>query len=208
MILASALRERHNQQAWWHLVDHNESDTNSLASLLGIDNERLRSFLKEASLMTKKPGRDGQPSICTSIGAWDSFKAHLKLDIELSKCYIQSIKKKRQCLQVGQFKCKDWEVFAAPKQLQSRILQRAFLCQLDSLEIDDDLSESENKHKNGETVQANPETCWPTLPSVNNKNELPPNLSQQVGPHMLLHPITSKLERQLLWYHQRQTSEF
>jgi hypothetical protein len=51
MILASALRERHNQQAWWYLVDHNESDPNSLAPLLGIDKERLRPFLKEASLI-------------------------------------------------------------------------------------------------------------------------------------------------------------
>jgi hypothetical protein len=65
MILASALRERHNQQAWWYLVDHNESDSNSLASVLGVDNERLRSFLKEAVLMTQKPGRDGKPWICT-----------------------------------------------------------------------------------------------------------------------------------------------
>jgi hypothetical protein len=54
MILVSALPERHNQQAWWYLVDHDESDPNSLASLLGIGNERLRSFLKEASFMTEK----------------------------------------------------------------------------------------------------------------------------------------------------------
>jgi hypothetical protein len=53
MILALALWERHNQQAWWYLVDHNENDPNLLASLLGIDNEKLRSFLKEASLMTE-----------------------------------------------------------------------------------------------------------------------------------------------------------
>jgi hypothetical protein len=118
MILASALHERHNQQAWWYLVDHNESDPNSLASLLGIDNNKLRSFLKEASLMTEKPGRDGQPSICTPVGAWDAFKTHFDLDVELSKCYIQSIKKKHHCLRVGQFKCKDWEVFTAKKQLQ------------------------------------------------------------------------------------------
>jgi hypothetical protein len=56
----------------------------------------------------------------------------------------------------------------------SQILQRAFLCQLDSLGINDDFSESENKHENGETTQANPETCWPTVPSVIKKNELPP----------------------------------
>ncbi len=191
MILASALCEHHNQQAWWYLVDHNESDPNSLASLLGIDNEKLRSFLKEASLMTKKSGRDGQPSICTPVGAWDVFKTHFDLDVELSKCYIQSIKKKCHRLQVGQFKCKDWEVFAAKNQLQiyqksqwappwtSQILQRAFLGQLDSLGIDDDFSESENKNENGETIQAHPETCWPTVPSVNKKNEPAPKNSHK-----------------------------
>jgi hypothetical protein len=44
----------------------------------------------------------------------------------------------------------------------------------DSLGIDDDFSESENEHENGETIQANPETCWPTVPAVNKKNEPPP----------------------------------
>jgi hypothetical protein len=47
MPLASALCEHHNQQAWCYLVDPNKSDPNLLASLLGIDNERLQSFLKE-----------------------------------------------------------------------------------------------------------------------------------------------------------------
>jgi hypothetical protein len=42
------------------------------------------------------------------------------------------------------------------------------------LGIDDDFSEAENEHENGETIQANPETCWPTVPSVNKKNEPPP----------------------------------
>jgi hypothetical protein len=37
------------ERTWWYLVDHNESDPNSPASLLGIGNEMLQSFLKEAN---------------------------------------------------------------------------------------------------------------------------------------------------------------
>jgi hypothetical protein len=47
------------------------------------------------------------------------------------------------------------------------------------LGIDDDFSESENEHENGESIQANPETCWPTVPSVNKKNEPPPKKSHK-----------------------------
>jgi hypothetical protein len=57
--------------------------------------------------------------ICTPVGAWDAFKGHFKLDMEILYCYIWRINKKCHRLQVGQFtKCKDWEVFTAKKQLQ------------------------------------------------------------------------------------------
>jgi hypothetical protein len=79
MILASALYEHHNQQAWW------DSAPNSLASILGIDNERLLSFVKEANLKTQKPAGDEKPWICTPVGTWDAFKAHFELDMELSR---------------------------------------------------------------------------------------------------------------------------
>jgi hypothetical protein len=66
-----------------------------------------------------------------------------------------------------------WKSQWAPSRT-NQILQGLFLSQLDSLGIDDDLSESENKRENGENTQANPETCWPTAPSVNKKNKPPP----------------------------------
>jgi hypothetical protein len=75
-----------------------------------------------------------------------------------------------------------WKSHWAPPRT-SQILQRTFLSQLDScLGIDDDLSESENEQENGDTTQANPETYWPTAPSISKKNEPPPKKVTQIQP--------------------------